>query len=116
MLEAELGDRVRDTQRLTEVELGWPARRDRAKPAGARAAVAEDHERRRLAIPAIEDVGTARLFAHRVQLAALDDLLELLELDASGHTDADPFRDRRGWKRLFRAFSRMLPGVDSSGR
>src|SRR2546427_259574 len=116
MLEAELGDRVRDTQRLTEVELGRPARRDRAKPAGARADVAEDHERRRLAIPAVEDVGTACLFAHRVQPAALDDLLELFEVAAFGHPDADPFRDRRGSQRLCRAHSRMLPGVHSSSR
>src|SRR5260370_20407590 len=51
-----------------------------------------------------------------MQAAPLDDLLELFEVAALGHADADPLRDRRRSQRFAHAHSRMLPGVHSSSR
>src|SRR5438128_4869559 len=116
MLQSELGDRLRYAQRLTEVELHRPPRRHRAKTAGACADVAEDHERCRAPVPAVEDVGAARFLADGVQLCALHDLLELLEIFALGHPHPNPLRDRGRPKRFRGAHSRMLPAVHSSSR
>src|SRR6266566_2622835 len=113
VLEPQLSDGFRHPRRLAQVELRGPARRHRAKPARARADVAEDHEGSGTAIPAVEDVGTAGFLADRVQPPALNDLLELLEVAALGHPDADPFRYRLESERLGDAHSRMLPGVHS---
>src|SRR5207244_8172099 len=43
-----------------------------AEPAAARAGVAEDHERRRAALPALADVGAGGLLADRVQALGAD--------------------------------------------
>src|SRR4029077_20025512 len=75
VLEPELGHRIRHAKGFSEVKLNRPARRHRAEATGARAHVAEDHERRGAPVPAIEDVGAARLFADGVEAASLDDLL-----------------------------------------
>src|SRR5207247_2236124 len=114
MTESELRDRFGDSKRLADIELGRPSRRHRAEPAGARADVAQDHERRRPPAPAVEDVRALRLFANGVELPRLDQLLELLEVLALDDARADPGRDRTGHELRGRAHSRMLAGVHSS--
>src|SRR4029077_9817913 len=99
---------------FSEVKLNRPARRHRAEATGARAHVAEDHERRGAPVPAIEDVGAARLFADGVKAASLDDLLKVFEILTLAHTNANPFGDRGERQRLSSAHSRMLPCVQSS--
>jgi hypothetical protein len=64
------------TRRFRRVELRWPAVRHRAIRTCARADVAEDHERRGAMVPALADVGTARIFADGVQLQVLHDPLQ----------------------------------------
>ena len=54
---SELGDGIGHAQWFAEVELGRAARRHRAEATCSRADVAEDHEGRRPAVPAVEDVG-----------------------------------------------------------
>ena len=69
-------DRVGDPRRLRHVELARPPVRDGAVRAGARADVAQDHERRRAVVPALADVGAARLLADGVELQLLHQPLE----------------------------------------
>src|SRR5437588_4775419 len=114
--EAQLGHRVGDAKRLTEVELRGPAGRDGAEPAGARADVAEDHEGGGSPVPTIEDVGTARFLANRVQAAATHDLLQIFEVLAFRDAHANPRWDglRRQGSRI--AHRRMLPAVHCASR
>ena len=58
--------------------------------AGARADVAEDHERRRAVVPALADVGAARVLAHGVQLQVLHDPLEPEVVVRPGRADLQP--------------------------
>src|SRR5450759_1319517 len=114
--EAELGHGFGHPQRLAKIELGGPPRGDRAEPAGARADVAQDHEGRGAAVPAIEDVGAPRLFTDGVQSAASHDLLELLEVLPFGHAHANPRRDQCRCQGDARAHSWMLAAVHPSSR
>ena len=66
--QAELGDRVGDARGLGGVErVGQPGPHI-AERAGARAGVAHDHEGRVFLLPALADVGAARLLAHGIKL------------------------------------------------
>src|SRR5467141_2823020 len=116
MAESELRHRVRHAKRFAQVQLRRPPRRHGAKPAGARADVAKDHESGRPPVPAVEDVRAARLFTHSVQATPAHDLLQILEVLALGHAHADPRRNRLGreWSRA--AHSLMLDAVHSSSR
>src|SRR5207248_9116866 len=96
MAQAELRHRLGHAQRLTEVELHRASGGDRAKAAGARAGVAQDHEGRRAPVPAVEDVGAAGLLANRVQALFAHELLELLVILTLVHAHADPFRKPAG--------------------
>src|SRR5207249_10996272 len=95
VLEPELSHGLGDANGLAEVQLGRPPGRHGAEPARACADVAQDHERGRPAVPAVEDVGAARLFANGVQLRTLNHLLEVFEVVSLGDLDADPLGDRR---------------------
>src|SRR5690606_7180863 len=83
-------DGLRDAARLVGVEVGRLARVDLAEVAPPRALVAADEERRLAVLPALEDVGTARLLADRVQTLALHESLELGVLRAHGRASLDP--------------------------
>ena len=78
VLELHLRRGVREPQGLERIRrvLGL-AGLDVAVPAGARARVAEDLERRRPAAPALGDVRAAGLLADRVQVVAVDQLLDV---------------------------------------
>ena len=93
MAQLQLGHRFGYSQRFPEVELHGSPRGHGAKTAGARTDVSEDHERGGAAAPAVVDVRTPRLLAHRVQAAVTNDLLELLEVLALSDSHPDPGRD-----------------------
>src|SRR5690349_16683800 len=114
MTQAQLRHRLGHPQRLTDVELGRAPRGHRAEPARARAHVAQDHEGGGASAPAVEDVGAACLFAHRVQAPLGDERLELLEVRALADLDADPRRDGSGHQRRGVAHSLRLAGVHPS--
>src|SRR6266853_1138456 len=84
MMQAHPLDRLGDTNRLAKVEDPRPAGLDRAEAAGPGAGVAEDHEGRRARLPALADVGAARLLAHGVQVEAAHDLFQLGIVGATG--------------------------------
>ena len=73
VLQRHLFDGFADAARLVDVERGRLAVRHRAVGAGARADVAEDHERGRAVMPALADVGAAGVLADRVQLEVAHD-------------------------------------------
>ena len=78
VLEIHLRRRLRKPQRLERIDgLARLAGMDVAVPAGARARLAEDLERRRTASPALGDVRAACLFADRVEAGAVDQLLDV---------------------------------------
>ena len=61
------GDRLRDPTRLVSIEGGRPSGVDLAEIAAPGALLAADEERRLAVLPALVDVGAARLLAHGVQ-------------------------------------------------
>ena len=63
--------------RLAKVEHAWPPGLDGAKAASAGAGVSQDHEGCRTRLPALPDVGTARLLAHGMEVEAAHDALQL---------------------------------------
>ena len=76
ILQAHALHRFGDARRLRRVELVRPPVRHRAVCARSRADVAEDHEGSGPVVPALADVGTARILADRVELEVLHDALE----------------------------------------
>jgi len=97
MTQAQLGDGVGDALGLARFQGIRQASADVAERARARAGLAHDHEGRVLLLPALADVGAARLFADRDEL--------MFAHDVAGHgiggrarrLDADPVgfsRDR----------------------
>jgi hypothetical protein len=66
--QSELAHGVGDARGLRPVDCARPAVPDSTVAAGARADIAQDHERRRAVRPALPDVGAARLLANRVQV------------------------------------------------
>ncbi len=67
----------------------------RAEAAAARADVAQDHERRGAAVPAIADVGTSRALAHRVQVQIPHQLLQVAVIIANRSGSPQPSGPRR---------------------
>ena len=79
-----------DAARLVLVEVGGLARVDLAEVAAARALVTADEERGLAVLPALEDVGTAGLFADRVQALALDERFHVAVLGTHHRPGLDP--------------------------
>ena len=101
VLQAEGPDRVGDPGRLVEIERRRLAVRHRAVAAGARADVAEDHERGGAVMPALADVRAAGFLADRVQAEAAHQRLQLEVPGRTGRAHLQPgrlrgagFRDR----------------------
>ena len=92
VLEAHEPDRLGHAARFVAIELGGAAGLHRAKAAAARADVAEDHDRGRLARPAFAEVRALRAFAHGVELVLVDDASRLLVNRAAGNLGAQPRR------------------------
>ena len=90
--QAHPGDRARDPRRLERVVPGRLAGLDVAEAAAAGAGVAEDHEGRRAALPALADVGARRLLADRVQVLAVDQLGQLAVARPAGRRHLEPGR------------------------
>src|SRR5262249_48179376 len=77
VLEPELRRRLRDPQRFRRVERPGKAGLDVAECTSAGADIAHDHEGGVFALPALADIGAARLLADRVQSVRAHDLLGL---------------------------------------
>ncbi len=67
VLKAECRHSLSNAARFVHINGLRPAFWHSAESAAPRAEVAEHHERRRLVMPALADVGALRAFAHRVQ-------------------------------------------------
>ena len=81
-----------DPARLVAVERLGLAGVDLAEVAAPGALVAADEERRLAVLPALEDVGAARLLADRVQALGLHEVLQLAVLRAHRGAGLDPLR------------------------
>ena len=92
MAQAHLRHRAGDAQRLERVVEGRLAGLDVAEAAAARAGVAEDHEGRRAALPAVADVRAGGLLADRVQALVADHPVELPVALAARRRDLEPAR------------------------
>ena len=92
MSELHFRDGVGDAIRLGGIVLGWPAVRDGAVGAVSRADVTEDHEGCSAVFPAFADVGTARFFAHGMQIERPHELLEPQVVGSTGGADLEPAR------------------------
>ena len=92
MAQAHLLDLRRDPQRLERVVPGRNARLHVAEAAAAGADVAEDHERRGAALPALADVGALGLLADGVEVVVGDRLLQAAVRRAARRRDLEPRR------------------------
>src|SRR6185436_15395454 len=92
------GDRFGDSRRLRGIELRRLAVRHGAVGTGARADIAQNHERRGAMVPAFADVRAPRILTHGVQLQVVHDALETDVVLRPGRTDLEP-----GGLRLARA-------------
>ena len=92
VLEAHLLRGVGDAVGLVEVELCRLAGQNGAEAAGTGTDVAEDHERRRLVVPALPDVRAAGLLADRVQVEPAHGLLDVPIDLAVGNLRLEPVR------------------------
>src|SRR3954463_6379284 len=90
--QAHLGDGPGDPRRLERVVPRRLAGLDVAEPAPAGAGVAEDHERRGAAVPAVADVGARRLLADGVEVLVADEAVELPVARAARRLDLEPRR------------------------
>ncbi len=87
-----------DVRRLVRIgRAGMPALGDRTESAAARAQVAQDHEGRRAAMETFMQIGTARRFAHGVQIQPAKLGLEVMDGVEVRLGFAEPFgQTRRG--------------------
>ena len=83
-------DRLGDAQRLERIVEGRLAGLDVAEAAAAGAGVAEDHERRRAALPAVADVRAGGLLADGVQPLGVHLLAQLAVARAARARDLEP--------------------------
>ena len=90
VVETHGADGLRDATGLVVVEPGGLAGLDGAEPACPRTDVAQDHDRRGALVPALAHVGTDRLLAHRVEVQAAQEALEVVVVVARGHPRLDP--------------------------
>ena len=114
MVQAHALDGLGDPNGLAKVEHTRPPGLDGAEAASPRAGVAEDHEGRGASLPALPDIGAARLLAHRVQLEAAHDALQLGIVVAAGKAHAQPLRPL-GVDRDHRVPLRAAIELDRSG-
>jgi hypothetical protein len=92
VLQAQLGDGLGQVERLVLVQRVGAAVAHVAERAAARALVAHDHEGGRAVAEAFADVRAGGLFAHGVQVAFAQDLLDLVEARGrAAGLHADPF-------------------------
>jgi hypothetical protein len=87
-----LGDAFADPAGFVGVEVRWLAGIDLTEVTAAGALIATDQEGGLAVFPALIDVGTAGLFADRVQPFALDQRLQLFELRSGAQPGLDPGR------------------------
>src|ERR1700746_973954 len=83
-------DAAGDASRLERIIPGRLARLDVAEPAPARARVAEDHERRGAALPALNDVGAGGILADGVAVLLADQLGQLAVALSAGGGHLEP--------------------------
>ena len=88
----KLGDRVSDALGLVLVERARQSGAHVAEGAGARAGVPHDHEGGVALVPALADVGTARLLADGCKLEFAHEAHRLGEHRRTGGAHADPGR------------------------
>ncbi len=88
--EVQLAQRAGDAERLPWIGRLRAAGLDVAEPAGAGAGVAQDHDRRRAARPALADVGAGGFLADRVELVLVDERLQAVVPLAAGDLGPDP--------------------------
>src|SRR3954470_17127896 len=88
---------------------------DVAVAAGARARVAENHERGGAVVPALADVRTIGLFAHGVQAEAAHDPLQAEVVFRPGRADLQPVRFGLP-RQLVRAFLSAANEIEGSSR
>ncbi len=100
MGEPQLEGRFGDVLRLIGVERAGHAGLDVAERAGAGAGVAHDHEGRVLLVPALADIRTARLLAHRDEAVFLDDVAGIGIAARGRRANANPVRLR--WRQRIR--------------
>ena len=86
-------DRLGEPCRLLQVESQRLAGGDRAVAAGAGADVAQDHERRGAALPALPYVRAVRLLADRVELVVAHQRLQRDVVGAARHSRREPVRE-----------------------
>src|SRR4051812_26860720 len=90
--EAHLGHAARDARGLERVVPRRLAGLDVAEPAAPGARVAEDHEGRGAALPALADVRARRLLADGVEVLVADEFGQLAVARAAGRRDLEPAR------------------------
>src|SRR5207253_11328115 len=90
VLEAHPLDRFRHPNRLAQVEHARPTGLHRAEAAGPGTGVAQDHEGGRARVPALADVGAARLLTDGVQVEPAHDALQFGVVLAAGQADPEP--------------------------
>src|SRR5689334_22852296 len=100
VLKPQLESRFRDVLRLVEVEHAGYAGLDVAERTGAGASIPHDHEGRVLLVPALADVRTARLLAHRDEAVLLHDVTGLGVAARGRRAHANPVRFR--WRERVR--------------
>ena len=111
VLQAHPLDLVCDAQRLERVVPGRLAGLDVAEAAAAGADVAEDHEGRRAALPALADVRAVRLLADGVQVVGLDRLLQAAVGRPAGGGNLEPGRLAGAEGNLALLVLHLAPGV-----
>ena len=133
MLEAKPGDRVTDARGLVLVERAGQSGAHIAEGAGAGAGVAHDHEGGVALVPALADIGTARLladgreleFAHQAQGLGEHRRAGSARTRIQGGLRATGWSGRcafSGWRRLalargsVRSMSRVMAGYVGSAR
>ena len=118
VLEAKLFRRLGHALWLARVERARQAGLDVAEGAGARASVAHQHESGVLLVPALADIGAARLLADRVQTVRPHDRARLLVALGDRGLDPDPvgfFRHRRVRPMRLLRMARSVAGVENDG-
>ena len=88
--EAHLRHRIREPPGLTGIERSGRPVRDGAVRAVARADIPQDHECRRLVLPAFPDVGAVRFLADGVELEAAHHLLQGEVVGTARSLDLEP--------------------------
>jgi|GEM_PF-2462772 len=88
----QLGDRIRHPARLVKVKFRRPPCLHGTKAATPGAGLAQNHDRRRPCVPALPDVGAARLLAHGVEVEVCDEPFEFKVPRIPLWRDLEPLR------------------------